>query len=395
MRSRPTRLLTARSATSPAASRTSPRSYLGAGDLRHFHSFRLILGEVGRGLAAYCGESVLPRRRPYMGRQPNATCPVAMREEARRPSGYSLRRLSSHFWRMVLTSGTRPLRLVALLRCVARSRCVRADRVGRVGESSPMSSGSRAGRRSWSSCSSRAAQPCSRWASSPSTSASRLSSAMGKPLYLVVSDPAERPLWRRVAPSRTGRSQRDPDSRVPWSLRHGLSVDDGSLLGRRARRPAGPPRRGVAGIGYATLGGLAARDYASAGTTRKEPPLLSDREAARVSSTGPLSRASRGAYCGAPEPGWSRRRPRRSRTETSVLPASSQEWPTGCRAIRSLAQAGTLFFASSAGGVYAASGASPPFDEGSPCEHSLPTGARNWPRRQLFSSSPPHAASTS
>ena len=28
----------------------------GGGDLRHFHSFRLVLGEVGRGLAAYCGE---------------------------------------------------------------------------------------------------------------------------------------------------------------------------------------------------------------------------------------------------------------------------------------------------------------------------------------------------
>jgi polyisoprenyl-phosphate glycosyltransferase len=43
------------------------------------------------------------------------TCPVALREEGRRESGYTLRTLASHFWRMVLTSGTRLLRLVSIL----------------------------------------------------------------------------------------------------------------------------------------------------------------------------------------------------------------------------------------------------------------------------------------
>jgi len=44
-----------------------------------------------------------------------ALCPVAMRVEADRHSGYSIRSLASHFWRMVLTSGTRGLRMVSIL----------------------------------------------------------------------------------------------------------------------------------------------------------------------------------------------------------------------------------------------------------------------------------------
>jgi undecaprenyl-phosphate 4-deoxy-4-formamido-L-arabinose transferase len=87
---------------------------MGAGALQQFHSFRLVLGEVGRGLAAYCGESVYLDVALTWVVSRTATCPVAMREERDRPSGYSARRLASHFWRMVLTSGTRPLRLVAL-----------------------------------------------------------------------------------------------------------------------------------------------------------------------------------------------------------------------------------------------------------------------------------------
>jgi undecaprenyl-phosphate 4-deoxy-4-formamido-L-arabinose transferase len=43
------------------------------------------------------------------------TCPVLLREEGRRESGYTMRTLASHFWRMVLTSGTRLLRLVSVL----------------------------------------------------------------------------------------------------------------------------------------------------------------------------------------------------------------------------------------------------------------------------------------
>ncbi len=42
-------------------------------------------------------------------------CPVKLRPERGRPSGYSTRRLLTHFWQLVLTSGTRPLRLISLI----------------------------------------------------------------------------------------------------------------------------------------------------------------------------------------------------------------------------------------------------------------------------------------
>ena len=48
-----------------------------------------------------------------------ATCPVEMRSEGDRPSGYTFRRLVSHFWRLVLSSGTRPLRWVSALGAAA------------------------------------------------------------------------------------------------------------------------------------------------------------------------------------------------------------------------------------------------------------------------------------
>ena len=43
------------------------------------------------------------------------TSPVELREEGDRASGYSTRRLFSHFWRMILSSGTRALRFVSVL----------------------------------------------------------------------------------------------------------------------------------------------------------------------------------------------------------------------------------------------------------------------------------------
>ena len=87
---------------------------MGVGPHHRFHSFRLVLGEIGRGLAAYCGESVYLDVALTWVVDRTAACPVAMREERGGRSGYSPRRLASHFWRMVLTSGTRPLRLVAM-----------------------------------------------------------------------------------------------------------------------------------------------------------------------------------------------------------------------------------------------------------------------------------------
>lgn len=50
----------------------------------------------------------------------------------------------------------------------------------------------------------------------------------------------------------------------------------------------------------------------------------------------------------------------------------------------SLAQRGTLFFASSAGGVYAASSATPPFDERSPVAALAPYGLEKLAQEELF-----------
>ena len=82
---------------------------------RQFSSFRLILGEHARAVAAYCGQGiyldvalswVVPR---------STGCAVVGREERRAASGYSLKGLLRHFSSLVLSSATRPLRVVALI----------------------------------------------------------------------------------------------------------------------------------------------------------------------------------------------------------------------------------------------------------------------------------------
>jgi undecaprenyl-phosphate 4-deoxy-4-formamido-L-arabinose transferase len=168
---------------------------MGASMLRNFHSYRLVLGEVGRGLAAYCGESVYLDVALTWVVNRTATCPVEMREEGRNRSGYSFRQLASHFWRMVLTSGTRPLRLVALFGATLGLGALAL--IGWV---------------VWGKVTHQV--PVQGWASVMVilliTSGSILFSlgvfaeylgiavqtAMGKPLYLVVHDPANGPLGR-------------------------------------------------------------------------------------------------------------------------------------------------------------------------------------------------------
>jgi undecaprenyl-phosphate 4-deoxy-4-formamido-L-arabinose transferase len=79
-----------------------------------FGSFRLIEGEIARGVAAYCGESVFLDVALSWVVGATQQCDVALRPERGRKSGYDLRRLIGHFWQLVLTSGTRPLRLVSV-----------------------------------------------------------------------------------------------------------------------------------------------------------------------------------------------------------------------------------------------------------------------------------------
>ncbi|WP_159501791.1 glycosyltransferase [Microbacterium sp. 18062] len=100
------------------ASRTSKRlleTVFGGGQASHFNSFRLILGEVGRSVAAYSGTGVYLDVALSWVAAHIVTSPVHLREEGDRRSGYSYRRLMAHFWRMILTSGTRGLRLVTAL----------------------------------------------------------------------------------------------------------------------------------------------------------------------------------------------------------------------------------------------------------------------------------------
>lgn len=84
-------------------------------DAAHFHSFRLVLGELGRSVAAYAGQGVYLDIALAWVAPRAVTAPVTLRNEGERRSGYSLRTLLSHFWRMILTSGTRGLRVVSLL----------------------------------------------------------------------------------------------------------------------------------------------------------------------------------------------------------------------------------------------------------------------------------------
>jgi polyisoprenyl-phosphate glycosyltransferase len=85
----------------------------GATDVTKFNSYRLILGEIGRSVAAYAGSGVYLDIALSWVANGATTCPVTLRDEGDRRSGYSTRTLASHFWRMVLTSGTRGLRAVS------------------------------------------------------------------------------------------------------------------------------------------------------------------------------------------------------------------------------------------------------------------------------------------
>ncbi|MGA7077474.1 MAG: glycosyltransferase [Terriglobales bacterium] len=90
-------------------------SRLLGGSLGAFNSFRLIEGEVARGVAAYCGANVYLDVALSWVIGKARHCPVALRTERGRPSGYTPMRLLRHFWQLVLTAGTLPLRFIAVL----------------------------------------------------------------------------------------------------------------------------------------------------------------------------------------------------------------------------------------------------------------------------------------
>ena len=79
-----------------------------------FHSFRLVRGDIARSLAAYCGHGVYLDVALSWIVDSWTTCPVTLRAERERPSGYSFGKLFAHFGKLVLTAGTRPLRLISI-----------------------------------------------------------------------------------------------------------------------------------------------------------------------------------------------------------------------------------------------------------------------------------------
>ncbi|MDO8843252.1 glycosyltransferase [Methylicorpusculum sp.] len=88
---------------------------LGNSQMGKFNSFRLVDGEIARTLAAYCGNGVYLDVGLFWIAGRIGHCPVRLRNELDRPSGYSYLKLFRHFWTLVLTTGTRPLRLITLM----------------------------------------------------------------------------------------------------------------------------------------------------------------------------------------------------------------------------------------------------------------------------------------
>jgi len=80
-----------------------------------FNSFRLIDGEIARTLAAYCGNGVYLDVGLFWIAGRIGHSPVRLRNEFGRPSGYSYSTLFGHFWNLILTTGTRPLRLITIV----------------------------------------------------------------------------------------------------------------------------------------------------------------------------------------------------------------------------------------------------------------------------------------
>ena len=84
----------------------------GQPDFAEFTSFRAIEGPQARILAAYCGHGVYLDVALTWIVDGATGVPVRYRTEGR-ASGYRMRSLLSHFRRLVLTSGTQPLRFIA------------------------------------------------------------------------------------------------------------------------------------------------------------------------------------------------------------------------------------------------------------------------------------------
>ena len=84
-------------------------------EFQEFNSYRLVLGEIGRSVAAYTGAGVYLDVALSWVVADVTTCPVTARAEGRPAASYNYRRLFSHFGRLVVSSGTKPLVFVSMI----------------------------------------------------------------------------------------------------------------------------------------------------------------------------------------------------------------------------------------------------------------------------------------
>jgi polyisoprenyl-phosphate glycosyltransferase len=88
---------------------------LGHRTIGRFNSFRLVDGDIARTLAGYCQSGVYLDVGLFWISARIGHCPVLTRNHLDRPSSYSYMKLIGHFWRLILTTGTRPLRLITIM----------------------------------------------------------------------------------------------------------------------------------------------------------------------------------------------------------------------------------------------------------------------------------------
>jgi undecaprenyl-phosphate 4-deoxy-4-formamido-L-arabinose transferase len=89
--------------------------FLSPQDGEFFSSFRLMSGEIGRSVGAYAGSGVYLDVALTWVVEKSVVCEIRPRAEYPRQTGFTFKRLLSHFLRLVLSSGTRPLRLVSII----------------------------------------------------------------------------------------------------------------------------------------------------------------------------------------------------------------------------------------------------------------------------------------
>ncbi len=89
--------------------------FLSPQDGEFFSSFRLMSGEIGRSVGAYAGSGVYLDVALTWVVEKSVVCEMSPRPEYPRQTGFTFKKLLGHFLRLVLSSGTRPLRLVSII----------------------------------------------------------------------------------------------------------------------------------------------------------------------------------------------------------------------------------------------------------------------------------------